>query len=210
MAVVMALAIFSLLGLTSASASAQTPPAQNPACAPPGTGSDYPPTQPAIEPSLQLSLSTGLLLPGTTTGNLLVTGAVPNLTYCGILFSAPVVIDPTVAAANGDLHFDNLAIPSDFKLNAMHHLDVYRRGSLVGAFDFCVTTTGHLATASACQDAAAANNGSKSPGASHGALPRTGWDHLVEVLKAAGLALAAGALFMYLRRRRRASLEVPA
>jgi LPXTG-motif cell wall-anchored protein len=198
MAVVACLAVGSLLSLAPSSAGAQEQP-----CFPPGSSADYPPSGPAIEASLKLDLSTGLLLPSHVDGTLTVTGAVPNLTYCGILFSAPVTLAPRLSSSSGVLSFSGLTIPSDFKLNVAHHLDVYRQARLVGAFDFCVNSAGHLTALTSGSCATAVTTAATK---AHGALPKTGWDHLVQILKIAALAIAVGVFLLYVRRRRAANV----
>jgi LPXTG-motif cell wall-anchored protein len=191
--VALSVALIGLVPAMTEAASAQTPP-----CFPGSITGDYPPATPGAETSLKVDLSTGLLLPGTNNGTLTVIGGIPGLTYCGTLFSTPVTASPTPATAAGVIDFANMLIPGNFQLNVVHHLDVYRAGGLVGAFDFCVNSSGHLVSASSCGGGAAVKG--------EGALPRTGLARLAELLKAAGIAFAAGVLFLYLRRRRAANL----
>jgi LPXTG-motif cell wall-anchored protein len=198
MAVIACLAMGSLISLAPAAAGAQTAP-----CFPPGSSADYPPSGPAIEASLKLDLSTGLLLPGHADGTLTVDGAIPGLTYCGTLFSAPVTASPRSSTSTGVVTFNGLAVPTDFKLNAAHHLDVFRQTRLVGAFDFCVNSTGHL---TALVSGACATTAVTTATKSSGSLPKTGWDHLVQILKIAALAIALGVFLLYVRRRRAANV----
>ncbi len=217
-AMIAVLAIGSLIGLAPTTALAQDAAS---ACFPPAANGDYPPTSPAIESPLLLSFADGFLLPGRTDGHLTVQGGQAGLTYCGTLFSAPVTLTPTVAGTDGAIHFANINVPSDFQLNVTHHLDVFRQQHLVGAYDFCVTSSGSLAapgspscTSTTSPTAVAGANGTATGSGSGaalgtkaaGSLPHTGWDHLIQVLKAAALALGLGALFMYLRRRRAAQV----
>ena len=211
MAVIACLALGALIGLAPTAAQAQAAPST---CFPPPANGDYPPEGPSIEPALKLSLSDGFLLPSHTDGHLEVTGAIAGLTYCGTLFSVPVTMPLTVASSAGVIDFRGFTVPADFQLNVTHQLDVYRQQHLVGQFQFCVNTSGHLVEAGSatCKGASSTGGGSnatKPPGSgsgSGGSLPHTGWDHMMEVLKAAALALALGAFFMYLRRRRAASV----
>jgi LPXTG-motif cell wall-anchored protein len=198
MAVLACLAVTSFLALAPAIASG-APAATPAACFPGGATGDYPPAAPGIEARLAVSLNDGLLLPGHTNGRLVVKGAIAGLQYCGTLFSRPVTLPVTTASSTGVLDFDNLVLPTDFQLGVVHHLDVFRQTSLVGAFDFCVNTQGHLVDAASCP-------ASNVKPATKGSLPRTGMARLLDLLKAAGVAFAAGALFLYLRRRRAANV----
>jgi LPXTG-motif cell wall-anchored protein len=200
-AVIACLALASFVALAPSIASAA--PAATPAICFPGTATgDYPPAAPGIEPRLAVSLSDGLLLPARSTGNrLVVTGAVPGLQYCGRLFSSPVDLGITTASDSGVLDFNNISLPADFQLGVVHQLDVFRQASLVGTFDFCVNQQGHLVNATACPG----GTSSVKPAGS-GNLPRTGLARLADFLKAAGVAFAGGVLFLYLRRRRTASV----
>lgn len=215
MAMVACLAIGSLIGLVPSAAQAQAAPS---ACFPPAANGDYPPTGPFIEAGLVLNLN-GFLLPGHTDGFLNVDGGQPGQTYCGTLFSAPVTLNPVLAGASGSVAFSGFKIPNDFKVNANHHLDVFRDQHLVGAYDFCVTTAGHLVAVGSASCLATTNatvvsgsnntvtgTGAATGTKGAGSLPHTGWDHLIQVLKAAALALGLGAFFMYLRRRRAAQV----
>jgi LPXTG-motif cell wall-anchored protein len=154
----------------------------------PGDPIDYPPSAPGTEIELSLALVNGHFDPGAS-GVIGVTGAVPGLSYCGIVFSTPIVLQPQVASGTGGLSYIRFAVPADFQLNAMHHLDLYRQRKLVGAFDFCVKGDGDIGPTTACA-------------AGKGKLPRTGVDHLMVLLRWAALALGLGAFFTYLRRRR--------
>jgi LPXTG-motif cell wall-anchored protein len=204
MAVIACLAMSALVAFSPTSAGAQK--AQAVPCFPGGGSGDYPPSGPAIEPSLRLDLITGLLVPSTATGTLTVVGAIPNLTYCGTLFSTPVTLTPRASDASGVLHFDGLTIPSDFKLNSPHHLDVYRQARLVGAFDFCVNGSGHLTALNGGNCASSISGSVPTNTKPGGSLPRTGWDHLVQILKIAALVIALGVFLLYVRRRRAASV----
>ncbi len=163
----------------------------------PATGGDYPPSGVVVAIEVNLDLEGGALSPTvsiTADGRLELTGAEPGVTYCGILFSDPITLAPTVAGPDGTLVF-NTDVPADFELNAAHHLDVYREGRLVGAFDFCVTKSGNITslTDKVCQTDGTTGKGR---------LARTGVDRLFDTLKIAALLLVAGAAFLYLRRRR--------
>jgi hypothetical protein len=198
LAVIACLAVSSFVALAPSVASAADTRAE---CFPPGVQGDYPPAQPGVERDLTLSLADGFLKPTTTSLNALVLlHANPNLDYCGILASNPVTLPVTTSSSSGVIHFDDIALPSDFQLNALHHLDVYRQGALVGAFDFCVNLQGHLVGANQCPGA------NVLPGVKTGGLAHTGLARLADFLKAAGVAFAAGVLFLYLRRRRAASV----
>ena len=203
LAVIACLALSSLIALAPSTALADTPAE----CFPPGVQGDYPPAQPGIEHNLSLSLAAGFLKPGATAvDRLVVLNAHPGRDYCGILLSTPVNLGVRTARDDGVIDFNNITLPSDFQLNAVHHLDVYRAGSLVGAFDFCVTTEGKLTSPSASCHGNTAVAGVKDTG--RGSLARTGLARLADLLKAAGVAFAAGVLFLYLRRRRAASVAL--
>jgi hypothetical protein len=201
LALIACLAMSSFIALAPSTALADTP-AQ---CFPPGVQGDYPPAQPGIEPNLTLSLSAGFLKPGATASDrLVVLNGHPGREYCGILLSRPINLGVRTASSGGVLDFDNINVPSDFELNALHHLDVYRVGALVGAFDFCVTSEGKLTSPTA-----SCGGHGGIPGVKNGGnLAHTGLARLADLLKAAGVAFAAGVLFLYLRRRRAASVAI--
>ena len=90
----------------------------------------------------------------------------------------------------------NIAVPAGFVLQAVHHIDVLNSCELVGAFDVCITSAGDLAAVKSCQAVTASPSTKAS-----GSLPRTGWDHLFEILRVAFVALVAGVFLLYLRRR---------
>ncbi len=171
------------------------------ACFPP-TASSYPPQAPEGEAEPGLRLTGGLLLNGDP-GTLTVSGAVGGIEYCAILLSTPINLGTKVATAQGVLSW-GLNVPSDFQLNALHHLDVYRQGRLVGAFDFCVNLQGRLAEVQTCSSSVLGKNNTNTGAAGSKALPRTGMDRLFEILRVAAAALAVGVLLLYLRRRRAA------
>lgn len=212
LAVSATLAMLTLVGLTGTAHAdtVPTPAAVVTADCLPGNVSDYPPANPEIDGNLRVRLSGGHLLPGTSGNRLVVEGGESTRVYCGMLYSTPVELGAVAADDDGTITWDGVPVPADFKLDAVHHLDVYESGSLVGAFDFCVDQQGALVSTSSC---GASNVGATSAttvaagtaadhGKASGALPRTGWDHLLDVLKAAAVAFALGALFLYLRRRR--------
>ena len=145
-------------------------------------------------------MTDGLLVPGSASATIVLGGAVPGGDYAGSLFSRVVDLPRTSATGAGVVRFTGLAIPADFRLETVHHLDVHRGCDLVGAFDFCVAANGHIAPAASCHAVVAAASGHAS-----GSLPRTGWDHLFELLRLAALLLGTGTLLLYLRRRRAAA-----
>ena len=155
----------------------------------PGSGPDYPPlpAPSGIEP---LTLLGGHFTPGGT-GSADIGGATTGV-YCGSGFSTPFLL-PNMTATNGKLAYRGFAVPADFELNAMHHLDIYKLQVKVGNFDFCVDKKGDIAPTSVCKAAAVA--------AKPGKLPRTGTDHLLDIVRIAVLLLGLGAGAHYLRRR---------
>ena len=185
--------LVALAALVLVAPEASAAPAQATEACFPDDPIDYPPTAPGVEIELRLSLVNGHFEPGAQ-GFIGVTGAVPGLQYCGIVFSEPIKLQPQVASPAGGLSYIRFAVPADFQLNAMHHLDLYRQRKLVGAFDFCVKADGDIGPTSAC-------------GADKGKLPRTGSDHLLVLARWGAVALGLGAFFTYLRRRREQAIR---
>jgi hypothetical protein len=151
----------------------------------------YPPS--GSGSSLQkLVLEKGHLPPGTVTGTITIGNADAG-EFCGTLFSTPVGL-PSMASSGGKLVYQGLAVPSDFKLNAAHHIDVYKTGALVGSFDFCVNKDADIVALNSktCATATATD---------HGALPKTGADRVWEIVRAAMILLVIGAMAVYARRR---------
>jgi LPXTG-motif cell wall-anchored protein len=182
-----------VLGLVSALGVA-TPAGAAPAqdggvivCVPP-PNADYPPTpgSAALEP---LTLLRGHFDPGAT-GTLDIGGASDGV-YCGRGFSTEFRLPNATADSTGTLRYRGFAVPADFELNAMHHIDIYKLSTKVGNFDFCVDTKGDIAPTSVCKAAAAKPD----------KLPKTGTDHLMDLLRAALLILGVGGGALYLRRR---------
>jgi hypothetical protein len=153
----------------------------------PGSGPDYPalPAPTGLEP---LTLLAGHFTPGGT-GSVDIGGAGAGV-YCGSGFSTPFLL-PNMSATNGKLAYRGFAVPADFELGAMHHLDIYKLQVKVGNFDFCVDKKGDIAATSVC----------KSVAAKPGKLARTGTDRLLDIVRIAVLALGVGAGAHYLRRR---------
>lgn len=183
--------LVALAALVVLAPAASSAPAQAQEACFPGDPVDYPPSAPGAEIELRLSLVGGHFNPGAD-GSITVTGAIPGLSYCAIIFSTPIVLQPK-ASDGGNISYIRFAVPADFQLNAMHHMDLYRQRKLVGVFDFCVKANGDIGPTSACG------------AADKGKLPRTGADNLLVLLRWGALALGLGAFFMYLRRRREQS-----
>jgi hypothetical protein len=202
LALLMSIGALVLVGLAPTAASAAPATTAQAVPATPCDPGAYPPRGPAIEPAL--TITDGHLLPGTTTGTLTLSGGASGATYDGTLFSPAVVLAPTAASSSGVVRYSGLTIPAGFALAAQHHLDVYRDCTLVGQFTFCVTAQGAIASATSCGAASAAAAGAKAAG---GSLPKTGWDHLAEIVKLAVLAIALGVFLRYLQRRRTARAE---
>jgi hypothetical protein len=156
----------------------------------PGSGPDYPalPAPTGLEP---LTLLAGHFTPGGT-GTVDIGGAGAGV-YCGQGFSTPFLL-PNLTPTGGKLAYRGFAVPADFELGAMHHLDIYKLQVKVGNFDFCVDKKGDIAPTSVC----------KSVAAKPGKLARTGTDHLLDIVRIAVLVLGLGAGAHYLRRRRQA------
>jgi hypothetical protein len=191
------LGLVSTLGteIASAAPSQDTPQAQLDAECFPGTTNDYPPNpgDTNIEPAL--ALGPGHFDPGGR-GRFTVLNGVADNVYCGVAFSTPIRLPATRANAQGTLSYD-VAVPADFELNAMHHIDIYRRHTKVGNFDFCVNKKGDISPTSACQAGAKDRS----------SLPKTGTDRLLDALRAGLVALGLGATALYLRRRRLATSQ---
>lgn len=184
----LALGTFTLVG----SAPAAAAPAQDSTACFPGTDPDYPPTGPSVRIEGSLTLESGTFVPGGS-GRIVIAGATPGGTYCGVTFSTPIVLPAKQANAQGRLVYD-LAVPRDFELGAMHHIDVFRQQVKVGNFDFCVARDGRIAPNAAC----ATKAGTKTAGP----LARTGADGALDIARIGLIALALGAGALYLRRRR--------
>jgi LPXTG-motif cell wall-anchored protein len=186
------LGLVSAIGVTTASAA----PAQDGGvivCVPP-VSSDYPPVpgSTALEP---LTLTRGHFTPGGTVNNSIDIDGARTGVYCGRGFSTEFRLPNTTANAAGRLHYEGFAVPADFELNAMHHIDIYKLSVKVGNFDFCVDKKGDIAPVSVCKAAAS------KPDKPAGNLPKTGNDHLMDLLRAALVILGVGGGALYLRRR---------
>lgn len=177
--------------LTSTSASAAPAQADPDVCFPSGPDVDYPPTGPLVDIDPNLALGVEAFFNPGATGEVTVTGAIPGETYCGILYSTPVVLPLKQANAQGNITY-GLAVPKDFELAAVHHIDLFKAQVQVGAFDFCVDKAGKLAPDSACA------KGTMKPG---GNLAKTGTNHLLDLLRMALILVAVGATVLYARRR---------
>jgi hypothetical protein len=176
---------------------------------------------------LNLTLDLGHYDPGGA-GGITISGAIPGFEYCGVTFSAPIVLPAQNASAAGKLVWSGLAVPADFQLNALHHIDVYHQKTKVGNFDFCVKSDGSIGPTSACKPTsvttappggttggttggstgattAGTSTGGGAVAGSGGNLARTGLDHLLDVLRVALIALALGAAALYGRRRMQAN-----
>ena len=190
-------AVATVLGLALATLVVFSPTAHaqdtTPACFPEQLV-DYPPNGEDLDLE-NLTLLGGDLDPGSTISNLAVGNAEPGADYCGRLYSAVITLPVTAAEAGGTLRYSGINVPTDFKVPAPHHLDIYRSGSLVGAFDFCVKTDGSIVDLKSCPKTVTANTNN------NGNLPKTGVDRLMEVLRVALVLLAVGALMVYGRRR---------
>jgi LPXTG-motif cell wall-anchored protein len=138
-----------------------------------------------------LSLTSGTFQPGGT-GEVHVSGAQPGKTYNGIVSGAsPISLLPQAATAAGHLNY-SFAVPASFEIGVVHNITLYRDGVRVGNFDFCVVKPGTMApTTSTCTDVAAAGGG----------LPKTGTNHLPQLVLAGLVALATGASALYARKR---------
>ena len=166
--------------------------------APSQTCGDYPPQGQALES--QLSITQGLLTPGTSTGSIVLGGAVPGGVYSGTLIPG-VTLPASTASPTGVVTFSSLIIPAGFTLRAVHHIEVSRSCALVAAFDACVTSGGTLALAKSCAAVAATAGAAGAAGTAGGALPRTGMDHVFQILQLGALAIAVGTFLLYVRRR---------
>lgn len=187
-----ALIVVSLLGAVNASsagaAPAQTDPGSS-ACFP-GSDPDYPPTGPTVRIEGSLQLVSAHFVPGAR-GQIVLAGAVPGDRYCGTTFSTPITLPAKAADAQGRLSYD-IAVPANFELLEMHHIDVFKEQVKVGNFDFCVDKQGDLAPTSVCKPKTKAG----------GNLAKTGNDHLMVALRAGLVVLALGLGVLYVRRRR--------
>jgi hypothetical protein len=189
------LAMGMCIGMAPVAANAAPkPPAES--CFP-GSDIDYPPAGNAVDLEEGLGVFSGHFAKPSNLGNLIIEGADPAGIYCGTLYSAPVNLPAQSATAAGTINYTPITVPADFAFNAMHHLDIFRSQVQVGSFDFCVTTAGDIGPASLC---------AKKPvtgGNTGGNLPKTGTNHLMDILRAAAIALGLGAAALYSRRRLR-------
>lgn len=162
----------------------------------PGSDADYPPTGNAVQLEEGLGIFQGHFSKSSNVGNLIIEGADPGGIYCGTLYSTPVNLPAQAATPQGTINYTSINIPADFAFNAMHHLDIFRSQVQVGSFDFCVTSAGDIGPASLCAKKAVASSGN---------LPRTGTNHLMDLIRVAALILGIGAAALYSRRRLRAA-----
>ena len=192
MGTVVTLLVFGLVSALGVSTSSAAPSQDGLQCVVP-PASDYPPTPGSVgfEP---LVLTSGHFNPGSSQGNLVIIDGARDGVYCGQGFSTPFSL-PNATSTGGRLTYNSFAVPADFQLNAMHHIDIYKLRVKVGNFDFCVDKKGDIAPTSVCK--ALANKDGK--------LPRTGVDQLMALLRVALVALGVGGGALYLRRRRLAS-----
>lgn len=181
------LGVFTFAGSNPATAA----PAQDATSCFPGSDPDYPPTGPAVSIQASLRLASAVFVPGGR-GSIVIAGASANAVYCGRVFSNPVVLPAKQATAQGQLLYD-IAVPRDFELGAMHHIDVFRQQVKVGNFDFCVDGKGRLAPTAACAGKRAAAGGP---------LARTGANGTLDIARIGLIALGVGVGALYLRRRR--------
>lgn len=181
------LTLFSVVAPTTSGAA----PKQDLSCLPDG-GDDYPPTT-STNTLESLVLVSGQFNPGGR-GQVNIEGAVTGDFYCGTAFSTPIALPTRQATAGGKLNYD-VAVPADFELNAMHHIDMFKGSSQVGAFDFCVGTSGAIVQMSSCRKVSADG----------GDLPNTGTNHIWEIIRIALMLLAIAAVALYARRRVQAS-----
>lgn len=144
-------------------------------------------------PSIEapLTLTSGTFTPGGT-GEVHIAGAQAGKTYNGIVSAATAIsLLPQAATAAGHLNY-SFAVPANFEVGVVHNITLYRDGVRVANFDFCVVKPGTMApTTSTCTDVAAAGGG----------LPKTGTNHLPQLVLAGLVALATGASALYARRR---------
>lgn len=194
MGTVVTLLVFGLVSALGLAPSSAAPAQDGLQCVVP-PDADYPPTPGSvgIEP---LVLTSGHFNPGQTAGNSVIIDGAREGVYCGQGFSTPFFLPNAQANSAGRLSYSNFAVPADFQLNAMHHIDIYKLKVKVGNFDFCVDKKGDIAPTSVCKTALASKDGK---------LPRTGVDQLMALLRAALVALGVGGGALYLRRRRLAS-----
>lgn len=177
-------------GLTSTASAA---PAQDSTVCFPGSDADYPPTGPSVAIEVSLRLLSGHFIPGGA-GHIEIAGAISDTDgYCGITYSAPIVLPAKQPNAQGQLIYD-IAVPSDFELNAMHHIDVFKRQVKVGNFDFCVNKSGDVAPTSQCVARPA-----KPPA---GNLARTGTNHVTDLVRFGVVLVGLGGAALFVRRRR--------
>jgi hypothetical protein len=172
--------------LAVAPVTADAAPAQATACLP-VVGNPYPPVGGSVQIRAQLRLLGGTFRPGALS-TILFGGAAPGQRLCGRAFSTPITLPEGTADAAGNVTF-SVATPSDFQLNAPHHIDLFTDEVQVGSFDFCVSASGQIAALGSC-------------GATGSNLPKTGADHVGDTVRIALAAFGLGATALYLRRRR--------
>jgi LPXTG-motif cell wall-anchored protein len=189
-AVLAVAALFAVLALqVSPSSAAPSAPSQDAGCFP-GSDPDYPPTGPAVQIEASLQLVSGHFVPGGGS-DILIVGATGG-TYCGLGYSTVFTLPFNQPDAQGRLVYDDVPTPADFELGAMHHIDVFKNQVKVGNFDFCVDKKGDLAPTSAC-------NPAQKPG--KGSLPKTGANHLADLVRLALVLIGVGGGLYYVRRR---------
>lgn len=170
-------------------------------------GATYPPgTTPGLNVRLRLDL--GLFqLEVAAASSVRISGFDGPGPWCLVLRSDPVVIGDAIAV-NGTATWSGFTVPSDFELDAPHRFDVYRLGTLVGSLPFCARTSGPqqgtaVELTSSCEKGASRipqTLGSKAKPS--GNLAYTGFDLMLDLLKAAAVVLALGAILRYAARKR--------
>jgi hypothetical protein len=200
LAVTALLAVLALQATPASAAPAQAGP--NPHACFPGSDADYPPDGPAVQIMASLVLLEGHFVPGGGS-DILIGGATPG-EYCGLAFSTEFILPLNTADAQGFLRYNDVPTPPDFEFLAMHHIDVFKRQVKVGNFDFCVDAKGDLAPTSVCNaaDKPGKNTNTGGSNANRGALPKTGTNHLADLIRVALVLIGVGFAVRYVRRRR--------
>ena len=161
---------------------------------------DYPPdTQ---QSSTEIVVTAAQFTPGGN-GSLSLSGAIPDHSYTGTIFSTPINVGPADSDAAGNVSF-TFAVPADFELGATHNMTLNCDDVLSANFQMCIAaTTGALAPLSACAGGGVTQGPANgSTGGGGGSLARTGLDYLFLLLKVALVLVACGSLFVYVQRRR--------
>lgn len=182
-----ALVAFTVLLASASAASGQVPP--GPPFPPPGPPPSVPPVNPPYPGDDAEFIMSGQFTPGGAC-TLRVGGGIPGASYPGEITGNGVTIPVNAVANPGGVIVYEFTCPANFVLGAMYRI-TWTDGEFL---TFCVNRAGAVASCSSLNAAAGGAN-----------LARTGSDYVDDGVRAAVLAIGAGALALLWRRRRLAT-----